>query len=155
MFCPGCGKEIEEDAVYCPFCGAKLAEASAQQPTARKRHVAITASVILLCFFFLMYILTVIDFITYEGFTTGAILHLFMGAFALVAAYFLWQSKGIGGVIGIVYALIEMLWPLTSYSLGLYALGIQYALLDLAFDTGLDAILIILIVIGRKSLKFE
>jgi hypothetical protein len=76
-----------------------------------------------------------------------------MGAFALVAAYFLWQSKGIGGVIGIMYAVIEMLWSLSS--LGLYPLGIQYTLLDLVFDMGFDTILIILIVIGRKSLRYE
>ena len=154
MFCPGCGKKIEEDAVYCPFCGAKLAEAPAQPPTAIKRHVAITASIILLCVFSLMHVLNMIDFITYE-YTTGIILQLFFGAFALVAAYFLWKSEGMGGVLGIIYAVLQMLCALSAF---LYPEGLpggQYTLFDLALDTCINVVLIILIVIGRKSLRFE
>ena len=30
MFCPQCGKQIEDGASFCPFCGVKIGEASSQ-----------------------------------------------------------------------------------------------------------------------------
>lgn len=32
MFCPNCGKQIEDDATFCPFCGANTAEGAPEAP---------------------------------------------------------------------------------------------------------------------------
>lgn len=149
VYCPNCGREIEENAAYCPFCGAKLEETPAQPPTAIKRHVSITLSVILLCIFFLVHILNMIGFLTEED-LAASLGQLFFGMFALVAAYFLWHSKGIGGVIGIMYAILS---TISSLSLP-FSEEIEYSVYGIIFDVCFNIVLIILIVIGRKSLKF-
>jgi len=142
---PECGKEVEEGAVYCPHCGTKLAKAA-------KRNILITVCVILLVIFSLIHLSNMLDYATIYGDFSGSIGQLFFGAFALVAAYFLWKSEEIGGILGIVYAIFSMIAPL-SVTIHPEAIPFEYGVYDIIFDVCSSIVLIIFLGIGWKSLK--
>lgn len=148
VFCYKCGREIEEDTIYCPFCGTNL-KTKDQPITKTKRHVSITLCVILLCVFFLLHIFNMIDFMTY-GYLTESVGQLFFGVFVLVAAYFLWKSEGIGGIIGIAYAILSII---SVLSLPFVLPEAEYSIYDIIFDVCSNIVLIILIIIGWKHLE--
>lgn len=148
-FCPYCGKEITEGTLFCPNCGTKLAESEARAITEVKRPLSITACAILLFICAVPHIIKMVDLINYGDFASS-ISQLFLSIFALVAGYFLWKSKKIGGIIGIAYAIITAV-----ASIALFAYFSQrYTIYDFIYDLSLSIAIIILIVIGWKHLKY-
>lgn len=148
-FCPNCGKEVSEGAVFCPSCGSKLAESEVRPTTAKKRHLSITVCAILLFICVVPHIINMVDFMSY-GDIAGSISQLFFSIFALVAGYFLWKSKKIGGIIGLAYAIITAIASLVSFAY----VPQWYPVIDLIFDLSFSTAIIILIVVGWKHLKY-
>lgn len=153
MFCPRCGKETGEDAIYCPFCGTNLIERKTQPTTTIKRHTSITMSVILLSVFFIIDFISIVDAVTFSDLSYFYV-RLFIGVLVLVAVYFLWKSKEIGGILGIVYSIIGMIIGLVNFILKIPdPSGFTFTVYDLIFYEVGSIALIILIAIGWKSLK--
>lgn len=147
-FCPDCGKEIRESAVFCPSCGTELASREARPITEVKRHLSITICAILLFICALIHIINMVDFILIYD-LAGSVAQLFFSIFALVAGCFLWKSKEIGGIIGIAYGIIS-----TIVTLAFLAYFSEWVTVyDVIIDFSLNIAIIILIIVGWKHLK--
>lgn len=147
-YCPNCGKEVSEVAVFCPYCGSKLAESGARPITEVKRHLSIIICAILLFISALIHIINMGDFMAYGDFA-GSIGQLFFFIFALVAGLFLLKSKEIGGIIGLAYGILS-----TIASLAFLAYFSEWVTVyGLIIDFSLNTAIIILIIVGWKHLK--
>jgi hypothetical protein len=147
-FCPNCGKEVSEVAVFCPFCGTELAGPEARPITEVKRPLSVTICAILLFISALIHIINMVDFIIIYD-LVGSIGQLFFSIFAIVAGCYLWKSKEIGGIIGLAYAILSTIAVLSFLSFFSEWVTIYGLIIDFSLNTAI----IILIIVGWKHLK--
>ena len=124
-FCPECGKELLEDAIYCSACGARLF-ISSSAGTGRPGTItaasilcgvlggfeALGALILLAYFPFLTEILREIPYfgIVSARFLIGiGIITLILGILYIVACNLLWKSRKSGGIIGVMLGALGIL----------------------------------------------
>lgn len=94
--------------IYGIYKFTKRSESNSQTIIALNRTIPITLSVILLSIFALIHISNVIIYFTSSN-LYYILSNLFLGLIALSAAKFLLKSEKAGGIIGITYAILELI----------------------------------------------
>jgi hypothetical protein len=174
-FCPKCGKELPQDAIYCPNCGERVVSLPPAVPAEAKRPGVITAASIICGILGGLEFLAAVSLFVVAGFLPRiireieriedikeiapfvsslapglliglGILALVFCALYIIACWHLWGSKRSGGIMAIVIAALSIIGSFIPFW-GIHGFG-----LIVAFPV-LEIAVIVLVAIGWSKLR--